>query len=54
MIETGKKVLTSGQYRPVGEKNEYTFVKDKKVPPTKSGKTKFILVDETKHKKNNR
>ncbi len=50
-IKTGEVVPRSGQYRPVGEKAEYTFVKGKRVPPTSSGSTKFVMVDITKHKK---
>lgn len=49
-IKTGEKVLVSGQYRPQGSINEYTFVEGKRVPPTPSGATKFSLVDKTKHK----
>ncbi len=49
-VKTGERVPKSGQYRPVGGNSEYTFVKDNKVPPTPYGKTKFVLVDETKHK----
>jgi len=49
-IKTGQIVPKSGQYRPVGAKTEVTFVAGKKVPPTASGATKFILVDPTKHK----
>lgn len=49
-VKTGQIVPQSGQYRPVGGKTEYTFVKDKVVPPTPKGSTKFELVDKTKHK----
>ena len=49
-IKTGQKVPTSGQYRPVGQKTEVTFVMGNKVPPTKKGATTFILVDTTIHK----
>ena len=49
-IKTGDTVPVSGQYRPVGSKTEYTFVQDKRVPPTNNGATKFTLVDPTKHK----
>ena len=50
-IKTGTICPKSGQYKPVGSKTEITLVKGKKVPPTSSGGTKFVLVDETKHKK---
>lgn len=49
-INTGDIVPISGQYRPKGSKQEYTFVKGKRVPPTQTGATKFILVDQTKHR----
>lgn len=50
-IKTGTICPKSGQYKPVGSKTEVTLVKGKKVPPTSSGSTKFILVDATKHQK---
>lgn len=50
VVKTGQKVPVSGQYKPVGRKTEITLVKDKRVPPSKLGATKFILVDPTKHK----
>ena len=50
-VKTGEVVPKSGQYKPVGEQTEFTFVKGNKVPPTPKGTTKFVLVDETKHKK---
>ena len=49
-VKTGTICPCSGQYRPVGSKSEVTLVKGKKVPPTSSGTTKFVLVDPTKHK----
>jgi len=49
-IKTGSTVSVSGQYRAVGSKTEYTFVRGKRVPPTKIGATSFVLVDPTKHK----
>ena len=49
-VKTGQKAPTSGQYRPVGSKNEITLIQGKTVPPTSDGKTKFVLVDKTKHK----
>lgn len=49
-IKTGETVPVSGQYRPQGSRHEYTFVQGKRVPPTSSGSTKFVLVDQTKHK----
>lgn len=49
-VKTGQVAPVSGQYRPVGSKNEVTFVKGNRVPPTASGATKFTLVDATKHK----
>lgn len=49
-VKTGQVVSISGQYRPVGSKNEFTFVEGKKVPPTTNGSTSFVLVDKTKHK----
>ncbi len=48
-VKTGGTVPVSGQYRPSGSKTEVTFVKDNRVPPTKSGATTFTLVDKTKH-----
>ncbi len=50
-VKTGQICPQSGQYRPVGGKTEVTFVEGKRVPPTSSGATKFIMVDSTKHKK---
>lgn len=50
-LKKGNVVQVSGQYKPVGQKNEYTFVQGKKVPPTNNGVTKFVLVDKTNHKK---
>ncbi len=50
-VKTGQIVPQSGQYRPVGGKTEVTFVEGKRVPPTPSGTTKFVMVDPTKHKK---
>lgn len=50
-VKTGQVVSVSGQYRPVGSKNEFTFVEGKKVPPTPKGSSSFVLVDKTKHKK---
>ena len=49
-IKTGQTVPVSGQYRPKGSSNEYTFVKENRVPPTPNGSTSFNLVDKTKHK----
>lgn len=46
-VKTGQVVSISGQYRPVGSKNEFTFVEGKKVPPTTNGSTSFVLVDKT-------
>jgi len=50
-VKTGEICPKSGQYRPIGENTEVTLIKGKRVPPTKSGTTKFDLVDATKHKK---
>jgi len=50
-VTTGGTVPTSGQYRPVGGKNEFTFVEGNRVPPTPKGSTTFVLVDPTKHTK---
>lgn len=49
-IKTGQKAPVSRQYRVIGTKTEVTLVKGHTVPPTSSGKTKFTLVDKTKHK----
>ena len=49
-IKTGTICPESGQYKAIGSKTEVTLVKGKKVPPTSTGSTKFILVDTTKHK----
>lgn len=49
-VKTGGTVPVSGQYRPQGDKHEYTFVEGNRVPPTPAGSTKFTLVDQTKHK----
>lgn len=49
-VKTGGIVPVSGQYRPQGRNTEVTFVKGKRVPPTSTGATKFVLVDKTKHK----
>ncbi len=51
VTKTGSKVPISGQYRPAGSTNEYTFIEGKTVPPTVKGVTKFTLVDKTKHLK---
>ena len=48
-VKTGGVVPQSGQYKAHGSKTEVTFVKDKRVPPSKSGATTFTLVDKTKH-----
>lgn len=48
-VKTGEKVKISGQYRVVGCKREITLVSGKKVPPTNTGNTSFVLVDKTKH-----
>jgi len=53
-VKTGGTVPVSGQYRPTGSKNEVTFVKDNRVPPTQSGATTFTLVDKTKHSGGNK
>lgn len=50
VVSTGGIVPQSGQYKPVGSNTEVTFVEGNKVPPTKDGATKFVLVDKTKHK----
>lgn len=50
ILKTGQIVQHSGQYRPIGEKTEVTFIEGKRVPPTSSGLTRFIMVDKTKHK----
>ncbi len=49
-VKTGETVPVSGQYKPVGGNNEYTFVKGNTVPPTPAGATTFVLIDKTKHK----
>lgn len=49
-VKTGQKAPVSGQYRIIGAKTEVTLVKGHTVPPTSDGKTKFTLVDKTKHK----
>ena len=45
IVKTGQKGPVSGQYKPVGRKSEIPLVKDKRVPLSKTGATKFILVD---------
>lgn len=50
-ITTGQTVSVSGQYKPVGGKTESTFVGGNRVPPTKTNKQEWVLVDKTKHKK---
>jgi len=50
-VKTGKTVPVSGQYRPVGGKTEATFVQGNRVPPSKTQKQEWVLVDKTKHKK---
>lgn len=50
-VKTGQIVPISGQYRPIGGYTEVTFVKGKRVPPTTSGATSFVMVDVTKHKR---
>ncbi|MBD5390996.1 hypothetical protein HDR67_03220 [bacterium] len=47
----GEKCPKSGQYRAIGSKGEITIVKNNRFPPISDGKTKYKLVDETKHKK---
>ena len=51
IVKTGEICKQSGQYKVVGSNTEITLVKDKKVPPTIGGKTEFVLVDKTKHKR---
>jgi len=48
---TGKVATMSGQYRPVGSKNEITLSKGDRVPPYQGRAKTFVLVDKTKHKK---
>ncbi len=48
---TGQYAPDSGQYRVDGTNIEITLVRGTKVPPTRNGNTKFILIDKTKHKK---
>ena len=48
-IKTGQKAPISGQYRPTGSKTEITLVQGKRVPPSVTGATTFVLVDKTKH-----
>jgi hypothetical protein len=55
VAKTGKKVPTSGLYRPSGGSSEVTFVEDKKVPPNKEGKKQeFTLETKTPHKRKKR
>ncbi|MBO5324019.1 MAG: hypothetical protein J6A88_07980 [Oscillospiraceae bacterium] len=49
-VRTGQKAPVSGQYKPKGSKTEVTFVEGKRVPPTLSGATEFMLIDQTRHK----
>lgn len=50
-VKTGEKAPVSGQYKVKGGQTEITLVQGKRVPPTASGATHFILVDKTKHGK---
>lgn len=50
-VKTGQTCPKSGQYKATGSKTEITLVEGKKVPPTNTGSTKFVMVDPTKHKK---
>ncbi len=47
-VKTGQVVSISGQYRPVGSKNEFTFVEGKKAPPTTNGFYKFCVSRQNK------
>lgn len=49
-VKTGQIAPVSGQYKPLGSKNEITLVQGKRVPPSSTGATTFTLVDKTKHK----
>jgi hypothetical protein len=52
-IKTGQTVSVSGQYKPVGGKTESTFVEGNRVPPTKTNKQEWVLVDKTNTKTGN-
>ncbi len=45
---TGQKSPASGQFRPVGTRDEITLSKGDRVPPYLGDAKKFILVDKTK------
>lgn len=51
IAKTGEKTLVSGQYRPLGTRNEITLSKGDRVPPYDKQAKKFELVDKTKHKR---
>ncbi len=46
--QTGQKAPVSGQYRPVGTRDEITLSKGDRVPPYQKDAKKFVLVDKTK------
>jgi hypothetical protein len=51
IVRTGEKAPISGQYRPMGTKQEITLSKGDRVPPYHQRAKNFVLVDITKHKK---
>lgn len=48
VTRTGQKAPISGQYRPVGTRDEITLSKGDRVPPYRRDAKKFVLVDKTK------
>ena len=48
---TGEKTPVSGQYQPIGTKQETTLSKGDRVPPYHQRAKNFVLVDRTKHKR---
>lgn len=51
VVKTGEKVKVSGIYRKVGLKTEVVLTTDDRVPPTKDGSQKLVLVRAAKHPK---
>lgn len=49
VTHTGGKAVASGQYQPVGTKQEITLSKGDDVPPYGGRRQTFILGDRTKH-----
>jgi hypothetical protein len=52
VLSPGQIAPTSGQYKNRGTGTEVTVVKGEPMPPTPKSGQGYVLVDQTKHKKN--